>query len=50
MDHVLFGVSEGVATVTLDRPERRNALSVAMGERLYELWETIDADPAIGWG
>ena len=47
MDHVLFDVSEGVATVTLNRPERRNALSMAMGERLYALWETIDADPAI---
>jgi enoyl-CoA hydratase len=47
MDHVLFDVCDGVATVTLNRPERRNALSVAMGERLYALWETIDADPAI---
>jgi enoyl-CoA hydratase len=47
MDEVLFEVSDGIATVTLNRPERRNALSMAMGERLYALWETIDRDPAI---
>ena len=46
-DDVLFDVHEGIATVTLNRPERRNALSIAMGERLHALWETIDRDPAI---
>lgn len=39
---VLFGVSEGIATITLNRPERRNALSVAAAERLYDLWEEVD--------
>lgn len=39
---VLFEVSEGIATITLNRPERRNALSVAAAERLHDLWEEID--------
>ncbi|MEP7062755.1 MAG: enoyl-CoA hydratase-related protein [Betaproteobacteria bacterium] len=47
MDDVLFEVSEGIATVTLNRPERRNALSVAMAERLYALWELIDDNDSI---
>ncbi len=47
VDDVLFDVSEGIATVTLNRPRRKNALSIAMGERLYELWEIIDRDPTI---
>jgi enoyl-CoA hydratase len=39
---VLFEVSEGIATITLNRPERRNALSVAAAERLHDLWEEVD--------
>jgi enoyl-CoA hydratase/carnithine racemase len=44
---VLFAVSNGIATITLNRPARRNALSVAMAERMYALWEAVDADDAI---
>lgn len=47
IDDVLFVVREGIATITLNRPERRNALSIAANERLYALWEAIDADEAI---
>ncbi|WP_436639721.1 enoyl-CoA hydratase-related protein [Microbaculum sp. FT89] len=39
---VLFEDSEGIATITLNRPERRNALSVAAANRLYDLWEEVD--------
>lgn len=44
---VLFDVAEGIATVTLNRPQRRNALSVAAAGRLHELWEEIDRTPEI---
>ncbi|MDQ6619209.1 MAG: enoyl-CoA hydratase-related protein [Pseudomonadota bacterium] len=47
MDEVLFDVSDGIATITLNRPQRRNAISIAMAERLHALCETIDHDPAI---
>lgn len=41
-DVVLFSVDAHIATVTLNRPDRRNALSVASANRLYDLWEEID--------
>lgn len=43
---VRFTVVDGIATVTIDRPERRNALSIAAADRLHALWERIDADDA----
>ena len=39
---------DGVATLTLNAPERRNALTVAMAEALVAACEEIDADPAVG--
>lgn len=47
MEQVLFSIHGPVATVTINRPEVRNALSIAANERLHGLWDTIDADPAI---
>jgi enoyl-CoA hydratase len=39
---------EGVAVLTLDAPERRNALTVEMAEALTAACEEIDADRSIG--
>jgi len=44
---VLLAVEAGVATITLNRPERRNALSLASAERLHGLWETLDHHPGV---
>ena len=38
----------GVATITLDAPERRNALTLDMARGLVEACEEIDSDPSIG--
>lgn len=46
-DSVLFSVKDSIATITLNRPERRNALSIKANERLHAIWEHLDADPAI---
>lgn len=46
-ESVLFDVADGIASITLNRPERRNAIDVASAERLYELWEAVDADAQI---
>lgn len=35
-----------VAVVTIDRPERRNAIDRATAEGLYRAWKAFDADPA----
>jgi enoyl-CoA hydratase/carnithine racemase len=43
MNEVLFEVrSDGVAIVTLNRPERKNALSTASAARLREIWQEVD--------
>lgn len=46
-DSVLFHVEDHVATITLNRPARRNALSIKANERLHAIWEQMDADPSI---
>lgn len=46
-EEVLFAVEGHVATITLNRPESRNALSIAVGERLAALWDEIDRRPEI---
>ncbi|WP_420404190.1 enoyl-CoA hydratase/isomerase family protein [Nisaea sp.] len=40
-------VEGGVATVTINRPERKNALSVAAANGLVDAWERIEADDTV---
>ncbi len=47
MSHVLFEKRDGVAYVTLNRPEKHNAFSPEMIVRLVEVWADIAADPAV---
>jgi enoyl-CoA hydratase len=45
---VLFDIcNSGVATVTLNRPERKNALCISAAERLHALWQEGDANDSI---
>ena len=46
-DVVLYEVGDGVATVTLNRPEARNALSRALLKALNEALRRADADPDV---
>jgi enoyl-CoA hydratase len=39
---------DGVAVLTLDAPERRNALTVAMADELVAACEELDADASVG--
>jgi enoyl-CoA hydratase len=43
-DNILYDVSEGVATITLNRPERRNAQNQALLEDLNAAWERAAID------
>ena len=43
-EQILYEASEGVATVTLNRPEQRNALSAQMLEELVEAMSTARRD------
>ena len=46
-DPIKFDVEDGIATVKIDRPERRNALSWQAMEGLTDAWQAADRDPAI---
>lgn len=42
-----YGVAEGVATITLNRPERLNAFNRTMFAELLDAFETTDADDEV---
>jgi enoyl-CoA hydratase/carnithine racemase len=46
-DEVLYTVANGVATVTLNRPQRLNTISREMLSQLSELFLKADADPDV---
>ena len=46
-DLVLYDVADGVCTLTLNNPERRNAWSQAMEERYFALLDEADVDPEV---
>lgn len=47
MSVVLFDVADGIATITINRPEARNALSPEVLVRLREAWRKVKEDRAI---
>ena len=46
-DELLCRVEEGVATVTLNRPEKRNALSNTLTPALRQILLVLEADSAV---
>jgi enoyl-CoA hydratase len=44
---LLYDVADGIATVTINRPAQRNALSISVSNGLAKLWQTIDEDRSI---
>ena len=44
---LLFTIANGIATITINRPEQRNAMNIAVANGLYDLWLRIDTDPDI---
>jgi 2-(1,2-epoxy-1,2-dihydrophenyl)acetyl-CoA isomerase len=47
-DHLLARVDDGVAVITLNRPERRNALSAEMLASLGAVLAAVEVDDAVG--
>src|SRR5205823_10880800 len=46
-DHLLVEKQGHVVTVTMNRPEARNAFSPEMMARLADAWDLIDGDPEV---
>ena len=46
-DEILYAVAEGIATITLNRPERRNALNTALMEALARRFEALESDTSV---
>jgi enoyl-CoA hydratase/carnithine racemase len=46
-DDLLFEVRDGIARLTFNRPQARNALTFAMYERMAEICESLNDDPSI---
>ena len=49
-DEVLYQVDGAIAVVTLNRPEKRNALNAAVREGLWEAWRAFESDPNVRVG
>ncbi len=48
MSFVQTDIADGVATVTLDDPDRRNALNAEMVDEIIATFDTVEADDAVG--
>jgi enoyl-CoA hydratase/carnithine racemase len=46
-DEVLFEVDDAIAVITLNRPEKRNALNAATREGLWSAWRRFESDPRL---
>ena len=44
---LLYDVEDRVATITLNRPERRNAFDWTMAGELTQAWEEVKRDPDV---
>jgi len=46
-DEILYAVADGIATITLNRPERRNALNTALMEALSRRFDALESDTSV---
>ncbi|MBJ22163.1 MAG: hypothetical protein GY910_28345 [bacterium] len=44
---ILFDVSEGIATITMNRPEKMNAYTSGMGEEITSAFRDVQRDPEV---
>lgn len=45
--HLLYDVADGIATITLNRPATRNAITPEMLIRLGRAWQDVRSDPSV---
>ena len=44
---ILYDVRDGVANITLNRPDRHNAFNLTMANELKQVWEAVKSDAAV---
>jgi enoyl-CoA hydratase/carnithine racemase len=44
---ITYAVADGIATITMNRPDQLNALDAAMERELLLVWDEVDADDAV---
>lgn len=47
LEHIKVSVNEGIATVTLNRPEVLNAVNERLHDEIGKIWLTLDSDPEV---
>ncbi len=47
LETLLYDVNDGVAHITLNRPDRHNAFNLTMANELKQVWEAVKTDPAV---
>ena len=47
-EHILVDIDEGVATLTLNRPDKLNAMNRKLSAELHDAIKGMDADDAMG--
>ena len=47
MDHIGLGVADGIATITLNRPDQLNAFTTTMENELIAAYDQLDADDGV---
>ena len=50
LETLLYDVKDGVATITLNRPERHNAFNLCMAGELKQVWESVKMDANVVCG
>ena len=48
MDYILTEVADGVATITLNDPEKRNAISLKMNDEICETMDALESSDDVG--
>ncbi len=47
-EHILYDIEDGVAIITLNRPEKMNAMNRKLGKELHQAVKQAEADDAVG--